>query len=283
MNLNDRALLVQLSISQWAARKHDKKATQDVAHMNAASHHAGRYNKHLLPTGDALSNVHQKANSIRQKFYENTLPWGVDGTQILPTANYLGFVSDFRKEKAEWETLCRHFFGEYEYMKADAPKVLGHMYNAKDYPPLYEIQTKFSIDLAVFPIPSADFRTSIASDELQRIQQDVERRVSMAQNQAMTELWQRLYDRVKHMADKLADPKAIFRDSMVENAREICAILPRLNFTDDPNLEALRQQVESTLAGNHPDSLRNDPDLRRNKAAEAKAIMDKMAVFMGGV
>jgi len=31
MNLNDRALLVQLSISQWTARKFDKRVTRDVA------------------------------------------------------------------------------------------------------------------------------------------------------------------------------------------------------------------------------------------------------------
>ena len=50
---------------------------------------------------------------------------------------------------------------------------------------------------------------------------------------------------------------------------------------DDPNLETLRQEVEASLI-KHPDALRNDPDLRRDTAAEAKAIMDKMSVFMGG-
>jgi hypothetical protein len=124
---------------------------------------------------------------------------------------------------------------------------------------------------------------SIGSDELARIQQDVERRVADAQATAMKEVWQRLYDRVKHMAEKLADPKAVFRDSMIENAREICMILPRLNFTDDPNLESLRQEVEMGISNHHPDALRNDPDLRRSTAAEAKAIMDKMSVFMGGL
>jgi hypothetical protein len=83
------------------------------------------------------------------------------------------------------------------------------------------------------------------------------------------------------MAEKLADPKAIFRDSMLENTREICALLPRLNFTDDPDLETMRQQVEATLL-KHPEALRNDPDLRRDTAAEAKKIMDAMGVFMGG-
>jgi hypothetical protein len=80
----------------------------------------------------------------------------------------------------------------------------------------------------------------------------------------------------------LADPKAIFRDSLVDNIKEQCALLSRLNFMDDPNLEAMRQHVEGSLI-KHPDALRNDPDLRRDTAAEAKAIMDKMSVFMGGL
>lgn len=101
-----------------------------------------------------------------------------------------------------------------------------------------------------------------------------------AEQAALKDVWNRLYERVKHIAEKLADPKAIFRDSMVENAKEICALLPRLNFADDPNLEAMRQQVEASLL-KHPDALRNDPDLRRDTAAEAKKIMDAMGAFMG--
>jgi hypothetical protein len=123
---------------------------------------------------------------------------------------------------------------------------------------------------------------SIASEELTRIQEDVERRVSEAQTVAMKEVWDRLYDRVKHMAEKLADPKAIFRDTLVDNTKELCALLPRLNFMDDPNLEALRLEVEGGLL-KHPEALRNDPDLRRDTAVEAKQIMDKMSVFMKGI
>lgn len=282
MNLNDRALLVQLSVSQWTARKYDKKATKEVADANGTTTAAGRYNKSLLPMNDLLDNIHKKTTHIRQRYYDNTLPWGIDGTQMLPTSNYLQFMADFRKERDEWNILVRNFVDHYDTLKEDAKRILGGLYDPADYPSAVDIRQKFHMDMAVFPVPSADFRVSIASDELSRIQQDVERRVAEAQTNAMKDVWQRLFDRVKHMAEKLADPKAIFRDSMVENAREICALLPRLNFTDDPNLEALRQQVEASLI-KHPEALRNDPDLRRDTAAEAKAIMDKMSVFMGGL
>jgi hypothetical protein len=280
MNLNDRALLVQLNISQWTARKYDKKATRQVADANNTTMDAGRYNKALLPMNDLLDNVHKKTTHIRQKFYDNTLPWGIEGTMMLPTANYLNFMSDFRKEKGEWETLVGSFVHNYDQLRLDAQRILGNLYDSTDYPSSVDIAHKFRMDMAIFPVPSTDFRVSIGSEELSRIQQDVERRVQQAQSTAMQEVWTRLYDRVKHMAEKLADPKAIFRDSMVENAREICALLPRLNFSDDPNLEAMRQQVEASLI-KHPDALRNDPDLRRDTAAEAKKIMDAMSVFMG--
>ncbi len=282
MNLSDRALLVQLTISQWTARKYDKKATQEVATTFNTSKDAGRYNKSLLPMNDYLDRVHKKTTFIREKFYKNTLPWGMEGTMMLPTTNYLAFMNEFRKEKNEWLTLVNDFKSNYLQLKDDAKRVLGQLYADADYPTESEVGNKFRIDMAVFPVPSTDFRCQIASDELSRIQQDVEARVADAQATAMKEVWTRLYDRVKHMAEKLADPKSIFRDTLVENLQEQCAMLTRLNFMDDPNLEALRQQVEGTLASHHPDALRNDPDLRRDTAAEAKAIMDKMSVFMGG-
>lgn len=279
MNLSDRALLVQLSISQWTARKFDKKVTQDVASTHGVSTNAGRYNKALLPMNDLLDRVHKKSTLIRTKFYDNTLPWGIEGTMMLPSANYLKFVTDFRKEKGEWQYLVDDFVRNYGQLKLDAQRLLNGMYNDADYPSEYEIVNKFKMDMAIFPVPATDFRVQIASDELTRIQQDVEARVKDAQQQAMQEVWNRLYERVKNMAEKLADPKAIFRDTLVDNLRDQCDMLTRLNFTDDPNLEALRSEVESNLL-KHPDALRNDPDLRRDKAAEAKAIMDKMSVFM---
>lgn len=280
MNLNDRALLVQLNVSQWTARKYDKRASKEVTTAHGAASAAGRFNKSLLPMNDKLDNIHKKTTFIRQKYYDNTLPWGMDGTMMLPTANYLNFMSDFRKEKGEWESLVQEFLDDYDQMKMDAQRILGSLYDPADYPNGSELRHKFHMDMAVFPVPSADFRVSIGSEELSRIQQDVERRVKDAEQTALKDVWQRLYDRVKHMAEKLADPKAIFRDSMLENTREICALLPRLNFSDDPNLEAMRQQVEASLL-KHPEALRNDPDLRQDTAAEAKKIMDAMGAFMG--
>lgn len=284
MNLNDRALLVQLSVSQWMGRKLDKKASKDAADSAGATRSAVRTHKDLLPGCDELAAVHSKTNLIRAAFYDNTLPWGLDGMQVLPTSNYLNYSTEYRKDRSDWYSLVNTFLGAYEaakwYAENDKRRTLGTLYTPTDYPDVKDLERKFNMDLAIFPVPATDFRVQIASEELTRIQQDVERRVADAQATAMREVWQRLYDKVKHIAEKCADPKAIFRDTMIENARELVELLPRLNLTDDPNLEALRVEVEAKLI-HHPDAIRNNPDLRRDTATEAKKIMDAMGVFMG--
>ena len=180
MKLSDKALLVQLSISQWTARKYDKKATEQVASANNAAVQSGRYNKSLLPMNDFLANVHQKSTLIRKKYYANTLPWGIDGTQILPSANYLSFMTDFRKEKYEWQMVVNSFLSEYMRLKTHARVSLNTLYNEADYPLQDEVASKFNMDMSIMPVPDGDFRVDVAEEELARITADVERRVVVA-------------------------------------------------------------------------------------------------------
>lgn len=282
MKLTDKALLAQLNVSQWTARKYDKKVTQQIADQHNTIVEAGRYNKSLLPLNDYLGNIHKLTTTIRTEYYKNTLPWGINGTQMLPSKNYLSFMTEFRNYKSNWLSLVDQFVDVYPQLKLDAQRLLPNgLYKEEDYPTIEGLRAKFGMDMVIMPVPADDFRVQIADDELSAIQQQVTERVTSASQDAMKEAWQRLYDVVKHASDKLDNPTGIFRDSLVENINDICGILPRLNFADDPDLEAMRQQVESSLANENPEALRVDWDLREQKAREAKAIADKMAVFMG--
>lgn len=282
MKLTDKALLVQLNVSQWTARKYDKSVTQQVAEQHNTIVEAGRYNKSLLPLNDYLGNIHKLTTTIRTEYYKNTLPWGINGTQMLPSKNYLSFMTEHRAKKANWLTLVDQFVDVYPQLKLDAQRLLPNgLYKEEDYPTVDGLRAKFGMELIVLPVPADDFRVQIADEELSAIQQEVTDRVTNASHEAMREAWQRLYDVVKHASDKLNDPTGVFRDSLVANINDICGVLPRLNFADDPNLETMRQQVEQSLANENPEALRVDWDLREQKARQAKAIADKMSVFMG--
>ena len=284
MHLSDKALLVHLSVSQWVAKKLDKQASEEVARANGAVKGAGRYNKSLLPTCDTLDRIKSKTSEIRKKFYKNTLPWGIEGTFILPSANYLSFMTDFRNEKAEWERLTEEFFTDYHQSVSDAQRLLGSLHNPVEYPTLEGLRRKFRMELSILPVPTAgDFRVELADEEYSSIQSEIEQRVADSSKAAMSEVWQRLYDKVEWLAERLSDPKNAFHDGTYQDAKDLCGMLTRLNFTDDPDLESMRREVEQKLVNHHPDALRNDPDLRNDTFDEAKVIMDKMSVFMEGL
>ena len=283
MSIKNKALLVNLKISQMSGFKIDKGATEQVALTNNSSMEAGRYNKNLFASTDLLSNIKSKTNDIRKKFYHNTLPWGLKGTHMLPSANFMDFSAEFRADKKDWFSLVDEFIVGIPKIKVDAPRVLGKMYNEADYPTEEEARARFSMDMEITSIPDDDFRgQGISEDELDTIRKDITNKVTTATEDAMNVAWQRLYDTVSHMAETLADPAKNFKNTLVENTQDICSVLTRLNVTDDPNLERLRQEVEASLTTTNPEVLRHDPDARRDTAEDAKAIMDKMGSFMRG-
>lgn len=282
-HLSDRALLVQLNVSQWTARKLDKKATKEVADTNGAAREAGNYNKKLLPMSDSLANIHTMTGDIRREFYANTLPWGLENTHMLPTANYLSFMTTFRKRKSEWEAVVRKFLSDYPYLQTNAQRFLGKLYDPADYPDVNDLRHKFSMDLVVMPVPTNDFRVQLADEELSTIHADIQRRVQESSGLAMKEAWQRLYSHVKLMSERLGNTEGRLYDSLFDNAIELCRILPRLNFSDDPNLEAMRQEVETKLVGHSKEAIKGSPVLRKQVADEAADIMARMGAFMGAV
>jgi len=286
MHLSDKALLVHLSVSQWTARKLDKRASNIVAEAGVGS--KGNFNKTLLPTCNELGIVHRATTEVRKAFYKNTLPWGIDGTFILPSANYLSYMNDFRSNRNGWFGYVDDLADAYPKAKQDAERILNsgehELYNPAEYPTVEELRSKFSMDIAVLPVPSSgDFRVELADAEFSSIQSDIEQRVGDSMAAAVKDVWQQLYDKVSWLHGRLADPNNTFHDATYKDAQDTCELLSRLNFTDDPDLERLRREMQSKLVSHHPESLRNDPVLRQDTADEAKAIMDKMSVFMGGL
>lgn len=282
-SLSNRALLVNLNISQWSARKLDKRVTSEVNTAKRATSSAGRYNKMLLPVDDLLANVHTKTGLLRAYVAKHTLPWGMNDCRILPADNYLDFTTGFRKERDEWEVLVNRFLSDYDYLAfTKAPQHLGDLYDPNDYPSVNEIADKFRVNLAVMPVPTDDFRVQLADEHIDHLRNEIAASLEQAQMEAMADCWQRLYERVKHIAEQLSKEKGRIYDSLIENAQETCSILTRLNITGDPNLERLRSEVEAKLVQHQADDLRADTALRASVAEDAKEIMAKMAVFMGG-
>jgi hypothetical protein len=154
---------------------------------------------------------------------------------------------------------------------------LNGLFNEKDYPSPYEIRSKFYFDVHFDPIPEeGDIRVNIQQDELDKLNADLETRKNEAIAQAMKDPYIRLHEAIYHAYERLDNPKAIFRDSLIDNLVDLVKILPSLNITNDPKLDELRQEVSEKLTKYDADTLRQDPLARRETRDSASDILKKM-------
>ncbi|OGC77192.1 hypothetical protein A2619_01145 [candidate division WWE3 bacterium RIFOXYD1_FULL_39_9] len=280
--LASKAMLVRLSISMWAARKHDKKASKEIADKHQAKQDAGRYNKALIAK-ESLQKLQSISNEIRIFHYANTLPWSDEGMRILTSANFSKYSEKIRSLKSDFENATREFVQGYNTYVEDSKERLGSLFNEMDYPKEDEIKEKFDVTTAIYPLPTSnDFRVKLRAEDASIIKKNIEEGLIQAQAVAMKDLWQRLYDSVSHMSERLNDPEKIFKNSMISNIAELCSLLPRLNLSNDPNLEEMRKDVEQKLCSFDPEDLRKNKKTRKQTAKTADDLLSAMSGYLGG-
>jgi len=277
-SISHRAMLVNLSISAWTARKHDRRVDQTVdAHYKATG--AGRFNK-ILIAEEAIKAVDKTANAGRTYHYEQTLPWTDQGQRLLPVANFQTYSAEMRKLRAEFDSAVSAFASNYDALVDDARLRLNGLFRGSDYP--QDIRSRFGWSVTILPVPTGqDLRVDLAEAELAAIQAEITEHTQAAVQAAHADLYRRLAEAVGHMADKLGDKDAIFRDSLVENLAELCELLPRLDLVGDPQLAELRRKVEKKLLRHEPQELREDSGARARTARDAAAILKAMEGMYG--
>ena len=276
-----RAMLVQLNISTWSARKFDKGATAKVNNDHQASSKAGRYNKHLLAGAKEHEALITACENARAMHYVQTLPWSDIGSRLLPTANFLVYSEKMRKAFALCDERLADFVAAYPALVEAAEQqhtALGKLFNRADYPRASDIKRRFSWKLNFDQVPNGDFRVDLPADQLEAISADVRSRTVDATKDAMQGAWARLRDAVERI-HKASSPDGVVRSTLIDNARNVCDILSRLNVAGDEQLEAMRVRVEKELAQLDLDDLRKDNTVRADTAKKARSIMDAMSAF----
>lgn len=286
--LSSKAMLSGLNITQWSARKIDKKVTNETNAAHGAAADAGRYNKALIAK-EALGAIVAAANAARTTHYALTLPWLDSGARILPAALHTDYANRMREHREAFEAAAAAFVADYESFVADARKRLNGMFQESDYPAASEIARRFTFGVSLYPVPdSADFRVDVSEAQAAAIRADIEARSQEALSAAMRAAWERIAETVGHMVTKLAEYKpgengerasGVFRDSLVENVRELAAILPGLNITGDSALAAVADRM-AALTRHDAEALRVSEALRTETREAAESILQTVSEFM---
>jgi hypothetical protein len=278
--LSERAMLADLNIGSWTGRKKDSQVSDEVLANKGASKDSGAWWTYLIPP-DSLAKINAAAGKGRTEHYRLTLPWFDSGPRVLPSALFNEYMETIRKCREAFENAVDDFLLVYPSLAANAPARLNDLHKNKPLPTVDELRHWLYWNVSILPMPEAtDFRVELGDDIVKEIKSDIEEQSQRASSTALSDCWQRLYKVTSAIADKLNDPKGIFRDTLITNAIELCDLLPKLNVVGDPDLNRLREELLSKVATQDQAVLRKNKKVRADVAKQASDIADAMKAFM---
>src|SRR5262245_60813892 len=298
--LSRTTTLVSVNVSVWTARRLDRKVTDEVNRQHNAAKDAGRYNK-LLIEAEHLKEINQLVSSIRQLHYSMTRPWCDEGPRILPNVLHEKFTNTLRGLIRDFDTAADKFCAAYPHYVETRAKQLNGLFKASDYPSPTEIRSKFKVEKKVLPFPDAeDFRADLDDDTVADIKREIAEASGKVVDDAMKHTANQIIELVGHMAEKLheqtgkadlkgkrpghvprqkAEGRSFYVDSLVDNVREIAALLPAFNLTNDPKLTAITDRIVKELCVEDAPTLRKDNNLAKSVAKSADEIVAEVGKF----
>lgn len=289
MNLDERALLVKLSISTWSARKTDKEVSREITEQKDARSDRGTFRKVLI-SRDALKKIQKVETAARTTHRTLTLPWNDDGARIITTEGYGHYAKVMRDYRKSMQDAVDEFLEGYDDLVKQAKTELGKLFNAEDYPAPEEIRAKFNFEVEPTQIPvSRDFRAKVSASDAKAIAKDIEARTKARMDHAVKDVWRRVAELTERMFTRLQEYKpreglhgaeGVFRASLVENIRDLAEIMPSLNLNDDPEITKVHKELVEHLCHYDVEDLREDAAARKRTAKKAKSIYDKVSKYL---
>jgi hypothetical protein len=275
-------MIVNLQIGVWMGYRLDKEESRKVTESNGADADAARVNKHIIPKED-MKAITAAGNQVRTHFYTNTLPWKDNGDRLLTRKRYMPFIETHEKLVGNFKDAVNEFVNTlYPRAVARAEFRMGSLFKEDDYPEARELQRKFFCNLDIDAVTMPEMLKGCFEDKeaYEKAKADAEAAMQARTVKAVGSLWGQLAEMLSHLGSKLADENAIFRDSTITNLQELVDMMPDLNFTNDPNLTRIANEIEQTMLGYEVKDLRKDGKVRKAAALDAKKILDDMGGFM---
>jgi hypothetical protein len=283
-NIDTCALLVELNISQWTARKLDRSTTDElVSNKHAQAKGAARVNKNLFAGRSELEVVGQHVTETRSYVYDNTLPWSDSGIRLLPSAKFMEFNTKLQQAEDRFYGLVTEFVTVYPSLITAQAMALGDMFNRTDYPQPTDIEHRFNFNVNYMPVPaSGDFRVDIGNDAQEELRKKLSSLADERVEYAMKDIKTRLMEHLKRMSDRLsidyvsgeAKPRK-FHDSLLEGAHDLCDLADSLNIVGDVQLSDARKALKKAIGGIDVKDLRKDVGARTDVKTQVDDILSK--------
>ena len=309
-SLAERSVLMRFTASLPGQHRQDKNVTAEVRASKGLGA-TGKWVKDLYPEF-ALKAVKTNQGEARAYHDKVTLPFGsrdetsdgptaLAGIGILPAALIMEYGDKMREFADKQSVLVERDFlsrgreivdwavvehnGTFEpgnYPGCERDSSGNVLFNEVEW--REKMSKKFRIRTEPLPVPNAQHFTDAVTSLLGIDAFSVNVRVQDAEVEAKRELVRRMVEPLRAMATKIAEqPKdgrsdVIFRDTLIDNVREIVQLAPKLNLSGDPAIDAFVAEMEG-LTRYNPETLRKDKATRAGVAEKAADTLKRLSGY----
>lgn len=285
ISLASSAHLVNVKVKTWTATSQNRKISNEVTASKNADANAGRFTQNLLnnaPSHRALVNHRQTVYNWLQRL---TFDWAGD-TRILPAHRIEQFKREYDLHEKTFEDLKSKFFSDYQSLVSDAAFKQGAMFDRSLYPEVEELQGRFYMKLFITSVPKEDFRSAISSEIADDLKTHYEAQVNGIVEQMVADIKQQMLEHATRLRNACTEAQADedgkvkrkkIYESTFENTRSMVDLIEKCNLTNDPELEAARLKLKSTLDGVTLDALRESSYSRLEVKDGLDDILSKFA------
>jgi hypothetical protein len=272
--LHDHVVEVQLTCSfSWGTVT--DVVISDEVNSNKQSGNALKVRKTLMPKA---SGARVKAlQTILSEFYgwhtQNTLSTPTKGRRLLPVPFHFLYMEKFGDAKGKADDALADLIGNFDADVQLARNELQGAFKADDYPTADEIDKYYNMDVKFFELPTSDRLLRLLGE---KVAADNDAYVESMAKVATEDAKAKLRDVVAKMAERLAKPDNIFRDTLTQNLDDMLGILPMMNLTRDAEFDAIMLDAKQTLQGWDPNKLRKDMVARSQVAKAASDILARL-------
>ena len=280
MSLHDSCILVALRVTLPPQTRTSKHASAEVEYKYRTAKKQGRVTKRLFSDTD-IKPLSKAMTEARTTFNEISLPYDAS-YRLIPSSTYFEFTQTMTELSQKFDTKKMEFLRNYPDILHRAEAALGDLFDHDNYPSTTRLDNivNFSIESSVVPPVNAfDDLAGITAAEIEVLKEQALAGQNEKVEQALGDLFQRLFDALSKAKTKLAVEDSVFRDTLLSNIHDSLRAVDTLNFAKNQDLIDLANEVRTLVDGISPQALRDDKELRKQTAEETQEVLKKMQEF----
>jgi hypothetical protein len=273
-NSHNKGILVDVGFSILTNTRQDKAITAEVFQTKKLKGKAGKWIKTKIPDS-FLTGVRNAANAGRDEVYLLTVPW-IRGHRFLRLSRRPEFLEKMVKVRERFQKEVQKFIDAWPQAIAEARVMHGETFDENDYPKATSLAAEFDMTVDWIAVPTQDqFVETVMGSAHAELEAQFLAAEERRHKAVINDVWNRLAEPIQKLADTLASPEKVFRDTIIGNVRDMVALAPDLNIADNPTLTKAIQEIDTKLSTLDPEGIRSSAVLRRAAVSVATDIVDR--------